>query len=87
MTAWGNSSHGNKALRDKLPDGPSTLHGENHGVNDKGHAGPHCEKGDAYNSSTGRWSGTPGCVMFGANGIGNNNSPDEYCSECKPIVR
>ncbi len=87
MTAWGHSTHGSKTLRDKLPDGPSTLYGENRGVNDKTHAGPHCEKGATFNSSAKTWSGTPACVMFGANGIGSTHSPDDYCSECKPIVR
>jgi len=70
----------------KLPDGPSTLYGENRGVNDKTHSGPHCEKGATY-TVAGGWTGTPGCVMFGANGIGNNHAPKEYCSTCEPIVR
>ena len=71
----------------KLPNGPSTLYGENSGVNDKRHQGPHCEKGANYNNATKVWSGIPGCVMFGANGIGNSHAPKEYCSECEPIVR
>lgn len=71
----------------KLPDGPSTLYGENRGVNDKGHAGPHCEKGAVYAPLTGQWTGAPLCVMFGQNGIGATHAPKEYCVECDPIVR
>lgn len=71
----------------KLPDGPSTLYGENRGVNDKTHAGPHCEKGATFNSATEVWSGAPSCVMFGANGIGAAHAPKEYCPECAKIVR
>lgn len=87
MTAWGNSKYGNKALRDKLPDGPPTLYGENRGVNDKTHSGPHCEKGASFDAVKKKWSGTPGCVMFGANGTSTAHSPNDYCSECAPIVR
>lgn len=90
MVAYGDKNHtGNTRFTHKpfLPDAPSTLYGENRGVNDKGHSGPHCEKGATYNSSTRVWSGAPGCVMFGANGIGSNHAPKDYCSECKPIVR
>ncbi len=86
---FGMVAYGNKkgiAGYQKLPDGPSTLYGENRGVNDKTHAGPHCEKGATYSAVSG-WSGTPACVMFGANGIGSNHAPKEYCSECEPIVR
>ena len=86
MTAWGHSTHGDSTLRNKLPDGPSTLYGENSGVNDNDHQGPHCSSGATYNVTTG-WSGTPGCVMFGANGIGTAHSPNEYCGICAPIVR
>jgi len=85
MVAYGNK----KGIRgaNKLPDGPSTLYGENRGVNDKSHAGPHCEKGATYNATSKQWSGTPGCVMFGANGIGAAHAPNDYCSECQPIVK
>jgi len=84
MVASGSSSF---TTDRSLPDAPSTLYGENRGVNDKGHSGPHCEKGATYNATSETWSGSPGCVMFGANGIGSNHAPKEYCSECKPIVR
>lgn len=87
MTAWGNSKYGVKTQRKKLPDGPTTLYGENYGVNDNEHQGPHCSNGAEFNASTRVWSKSPGCVMFGANGIGNKHSPKEYCSECAPIVR
>lgn len=85
MVAFGDKSsiHGHN----RLPDGPSTLYGENSGVNDKEHQGPHCEKGATFNASTKIWSGTPGCVMFGANGTGSSHAPKEYCSECIPIIR
>lgn len=89
MTAWGDSTHETDfpIERNKLPDGPATLYGENRGVNDKSHSGPHCEKGATYDAIAKQWSGKPGCVMFGANGIGGNHAPKEYCDECTPIVR
>lgn len=86
---YGMTAYGNKrgiAGYNKLPNGPSSLYGENRGVNDRGHQGPHCGKGATYNAVTG-WAGAPACVMFGANGIGSNHAPKEYCSECEPIVR
>ena len=85
MVAFGDRS--GISGHNKLPDGPSTLYGENRGVNDKEHAGPHCEKGAVFNATTKTWSGTPGCVMFGANGTATAHAPKEYCSECSPIVR
>ena len=86
MTAWGHSTHGDKKARNKLPDGPSTLYGENRGVNDNGHQGPHCGNGASYDKNTG-WSGTPKCVMFGANGTYTAHAPSDYCELCAPIVR
>lgn len=86
---FGMVAYGHRAAiggSNKLPDGPSTLYGENRGVNDKNHQGPHCEKGATFSATTG-WSGTPLCVMFGANGIGTAHSPKEYCAECTKIVR
>lgn len=72
-----------------LPDAPPTLYGDQRGVNDKGHQGPHCEKGAAY--AGGRWSGAPGCVMFGADGVWNGvsivDAPDAFCGECAKAVR
>ena len=91
MAAWGNSKYGQEGLRKKLPDGPSTLYGENRGVNDKGHQGPHCEKAAGaaltYDPITNIWHGTPGCVMFGANGTATAHAPKDYCGECQPIVK
>jgi len=90
MVAYGDKNYPSNTLftrKQLLPDAPGTLYGENRGINDKGHSGPHCEKGATYNQTTQTWSGSPGCVMFGANGIGSNHAPNDYCSECKPIVR
>ncbi|MGQ9424390.1 hypothetical protein ACXYTJ_00400 [Gilvimarinus sp. F26214L] len=70
----------------KLPDGPPTLYGENRGVNDYGHQGPHCGAGATYSPASG-WSGAPGCVMFGANGTGEKHAPKEYCGACAKVVR
>lgn len=76
------------------PDGPATLYGNvpaGPGANSKGHQGPHCEQGAAYDAGTKRWSGAPGCVMFGADaafdGNTRNAAPPTYCAACKPIVR
>ncbi len=85
MVAYGNKTGISGA--NKLPDGPPKLYGENRGVNDKNHAGPHCGKGARYNAGTKTWSGSPACVMFGANGIGSSHAPNDYCSACQPIVR
>lgn len=72
----------------KLPDAPPNLYGEVRGVNDKGHQGPHCEKGAVtYNATTNSWSGTPGCVLFGATGTSAASSPLDYCGDCEPVVR
>lgn len=71
----------------KLPDGPANFYSDATGVNYGGHRGPHCGKGATYDSATDWWSGDPKCVMFGANGIGSNDAPKEYCDECTPIVR
>lgn len=87
---FGMVAYGNKkgiAGANKLPDGPPTLYGENRGVNDKTHAGPHCEKGASFDATKKQWSGSPGCVMFGANGIGASHAPNDYCSACQPIVK
>lgn len=84
MVAYGNKTaipgHGD------LPDGPATIYGEDRGVNDKEHQGPHCESGVVYSPTAG-WSGTPGCVMFGADGTATAQAPSDYCGLCKPIVR
>lgn len=91
MVAYGDKDHSATNTRfyknTKLPDSPSTLYGENTGVNDKGHQGPHCEKGVKYNATTNEWSGTPGCVMFGATGTSTASSPKAYCKECTDITK
>lgn len=90
MVAYGDKSYSNNSnfiIKKHLPDSPSTIYGENRGVNDKKHRGPHCEKGATFSNQTNTWSGSPGCVMFGANSIGSNHAPNSYCAECKPIVR
>lgn len=69
----------------KSPDKHNFLYGENRGVNDKNHSGPHCENGATFSSNN--WSGTPKCVMFGANGIGGAHAPKEFCPKCEPQVR
>lgn len=76
----------------KLPDAPPNLYGERSGINDNGHQGPHCAKGVSYSppvppSKKGTWSGSPGCVLFGATSNGGVSSPLDYCSDCTPIVR
>jgi len=90
MVAYGDKNYPANAQfnhRPTLPDAPSTLYGDNPGVNDYGHGGPHCGKGAAYNRSDETWSGTPGCVMFGDDVIGDERAPNSYCSECAPIVK
>jgi|GEM_PF-2203928 len=87
MVAFGDKT-GATHPNPKLPDAPPNLYGEVRGVNDKSHQGPHCEKGAVtYNAATKRWSGTPGCVLFGATGTSMASSPLDYCSDCEPIVR
>lgn len=74
----------------KSPDSHANLYGEKRGVNDQDHKGPHCSKGAAWDATKKRgkrWSGTPGCVMFGATGIGGKRAPVEFCGDCAPIVR
>ena len=76
------------ARKMKLPNSHDKLYGENRGVNDKGHRGPHCEEGGpSYNAGTEEWSGSPGCVMFGATSIGNNKAPGAFCGKCAKLVR
>ena len=74
-------------------DPPPTLYGNIRNgpkANNKDHQGPHCEKGANY--AGGQWTGTPGCVMFGAtacrDAAGNVAlSPSTYCGPCEKIVR
>lgn len=88
MTAWGHSENGDSTLRKKLPNGPSdTLYGEDPEAYWGGHQGPHCGNGVNYDKGLKTWSGTPKCVMFGANGTRTAHSPTDYCELCAPIVR
>ncbi len=80
-----------------VPDNPApaNLYGENRGVNDQDHQGPHCQKGAAWDGTKPagqRWSGAPQCVMFGADGIYDaggtlHSAPPEFCSDCEKAVR
>ena len=92
MTAHGDKDHSSTNseffVKAHLPDSPPKLYGENRGVNDKGHAGPHCENGSlTYDESKNEWSGTPGCVLFGATGTSSASSPLDYCADCTDIVK
>src|SRR5690606_21362815 len=70
-----------------LPNAPPHLYSDATGPNYGGHRGPHCGKGATYNAATDSWSGTPECVMFGANGIAGRHAPKEYCEDCAKVVR
>ncbi|MDH5445573.1 MAG: hypothetical protein OEY52_08435 [Gammaproteobacteria bacterium] len=76
-----------------LPNSPPKLYGENRGVNDQGHLGPHCSAGCNYDKPNKRWSGVPGCVMFGSTGLKDatsgqyNVTPKDFCPDCLKIVR
>jgi hypothetical protein len=96
MVAYGNKDHRTSNpkffYKPKLPDAPTTLYGENRDVNNKGHQGPHCEKGVTYNAANNIWSGTPGCVLFGATAVLTAtgsviSSPLDYCADCTDIVK
>jgi len=81
--------------RGRLPNAPPRLYGQNRGVNDQDHRGPHCSKGatwDATKPRGQRWSGAPQCVMFGSNGISNRGgrwraAPAVFCADCAAAVR
>lgn len=84
----------------KLPDSHPKLYGENRGMNDQGHQGPHCSNGADYHGPgtaiggpDGAWTGRPLCVMFGATGLQDAKtgqytaSPKEFCPDCAKVVR
>ncbi len=79
--------------KNMLPDAPPNVYGEDRGVNDKGHLGPHCSSGSVtYDASKRAWTGVPGCVLFGATGARDSagtyhSSPLDYCDKCAPVVR
>lgn len=91
MTSYGNKKDYKGKDIDgfkKLPDGPTSFYYDiSDNKNYGGHRGPHCGKGAVYNDTTDDWSGVPGCVMYGADAIGSNSTPKEYCPDCTPIVR
>jgi hypothetical protein len=68
----------------KLPNSHDKLYGENRGVNDRGHRGPHCGEGASWSAANEEWTGTPGCVMFGASMAGR---PGTFCGKCAKLVR
>lgn len=84
----------------KAPNAPPNIYGQYYNgplANNQGHQGPHCSKDATYTSSTNRWSGAPGCVMFGAtssadyDSSGNvtayHPSPPQFCSDCGEVVK
>lgn len=83
MVAYGDKT--TEARRRKTPDAPPTIYGETP-TNQRGHQGPHCSKGATYSATAG-WSGTAGCVLFGATSLGGISSPLTYCDKCTDIVR
>lgn len=100
MVAYGDKKHPKNpkfTYKPMLPDAPKTLYGENRGINNQEHLGPHCSKDVKYRNATKKasaeWSGKPGCVMFGATAVYDsktksyNSPPATFCSECKPAVR
>ncbi len=81
--------------RGRAPDAPPRIYGQNRGVNDQDHMGPHCQKGASWDGTKPRgqrWTGAPQCVMFGADGITdaanvNHAAPSTFCSDCAKAVR
>ncbi len=74
-----------KARKMKLPNSHDKIYGENRGVNNRGHLGPHCaEGGVTWSEVKEEWSGTPGCVMFGESMRGR---PATFCGKCAKLVR
>jgi len=79
-----------QARKATLPNSHSNLYGDIRGTNDQDHRGPHCTNGATWDGTQPRgqrWSGSPGCVMFGANAISGNSAPTAFCSDCSEIVR
>lgn len=78
------------AMKNTLPNSHPNLYGDIRGTNDQDHQGPHCSNGAAWDSTKPRgqrWSGSPGCTMFGANAISGNSAPEGFCSDCSKLVR
>lgn len=99
MVAYGNKDYRmtNKKFQHRpwTPNAPGTVYGENRGINNQGHAGPHCSNGTKYHApgtamggKHGKWTGKPLCVMFGADETDTGGKQgDDFCPLCKPIVR
>jgi hypothetical protein len=86
MVAYGNTA--TDAKKKLGPDAPPNIYGESAAnKKDPGHSGSHCAKGVTYTPATNSWSGTPGCIMFGATSNGGVPSPLNYCDDCAKIVR
>jgi len=78
------------ARKNTLPNSHSDLYGDIRGTNNQDHLGPHCAKGASWDPTKARgerWSGNPGCVMFGATSLGGTASPITFCSDCSKNVR
>ena len=58
-----------------------------------GHSGGHCKIGANWDGTN--WGGSPTCVMFGADGVGEwvggvwtvHSAPPTFCAKCEPQVR
>lgn len=108
MVAFGDKKKSDAPYKDnkdfnenkRLPDSHPKLYGENRGVNDRGHKGPHCSTGAEYHEPgtplggrNGAWTGQPLCVMFGATGLEDaktrkyTRSPKDFCPACAKAVR
>lgn len=99
MVAYGNKDYRKSnpkfQYRPWTPDAPTTVYGENRGVNNNGHSGPHCSNGATFHApgtvvggKDGKWTGQPLCVMFGADETDTGGkAPRNFCPTCKPIVR
>lgn len=75
-----------------VPDKTGDLYGYPKGSgDDRGHWGPHCANGAGWDGS--KWSGTPKCVMWGANGYWDAAAKKfvkrkaKFCPNCEKIIR
>ena len=57
-------------------------------LNGKGHHGAHCERGATAQKrgSVWKWTGTPGCTMFGATSTEDAQTPSKFCGPCSKLV-
>lgn len=75
-----------------VPDKTADLYGHPKGKgDDRGHWGPHCANGAGWDGK--KWSGTPNCVMWGANGYYDKAAKkfvkrkSTFCPNCEKIIR